>query len=281
MPSPDPEAEWWTTTDVAKYLNVGVSAVSTYRARGLMPAPSQTVGRTHLWRPATIIEWHAGRPRVHRQAADRYEYVPGSRETAFTRDHGTTWDDPGTRLDRVFETIPAGDDFGPLLELDAGALVLVRNFVFWANDTPQQMSRSALPLELVEGTPIVDPANEPWEGGTIAQMASIGVTVTEVEEEVGARRATDEERDTLQIKRGVPVLTITRRMLAGERPIEAAADIVIPADRAQLRYRTNVRATRRAIIPKHTARKRPGRSGGSTRSVTTDPEDWPAVEEAS
>ena len=60
---PDPEAEWWTTTDVAAYLGVQVGTVSSYRQREQMPAPDATIGRTHIWRPARIIEWHQSRPR--------------------------------------------------------------------------------------------------------------------------------------------------------------------------------------------------------------------------
>lgn len=61
--APDSEAEWWTTSDVATYLGVGVATVSAYRSRGQMPAPDKTIGRTHVWAPARIIEWHAKRPR--------------------------------------------------------------------------------------------------------------------------------------------------------------------------------------------------------------------------
>lgn len=61
---PDPEAEWWSSTDVAAYVGVRLGTVSTYRARGQMPEPDLTVGRhTHLWKPARIIEWHTTRPR--------------------------------------------------------------------------------------------------------------------------------------------------------------------------------------------------------------------------
>lgn len=60
---PDPEAQWWTTSDVAAYLGLRVGTVSSYNLRGQMPAPDMTVGRTHLWRPARIIEWHEARPR--------------------------------------------------------------------------------------------------------------------------------------------------------------------------------------------------------------------------
>jgi len=43
--SPDPNAEWWTTTDVVAYLGVRLATVSTYRKRGQMPAPDMTLGR--------------------------------------------------------------------------------------------------------------------------------------------------------------------------------------------------------------------------------------------
>lgn len=43
-----------------------------------MPAPDMTAGRTHLWKPARIVEWHAtrtragvgGRPRAVQQGDD-------------------------------------------------------------------------------------------------------------------------------------------------------------------------------------------------------------------
>lgn len=55
--APDPKAEWWTTTEVAAYLGVGVPTVSAYRSRRQMPLPDQTIGRTHMWRPERIIKW--------------------------------------------------------------------------------------------------------------------------------------------------------------------------------------------------------------------------------
>jgi hypothetical protein len=54
---PSPDAEWWTTTDVANYLGVRLATVGTYRMRGQMPAPDHKLGRTQLWRPRTIIQW--------------------------------------------------------------------------------------------------------------------------------------------------------------------------------------------------------------------------------
>ncbi len=59
----DPSAERSTTSDVAAYLGLRVSTVSSDRMRGQMPEPDMTLGRTHAWRPSKIIEWHQQRPR--------------------------------------------------------------------------------------------------------------------------------------------------------------------------------------------------------------------------
>lgn len=59
------QEELWTTADVARYLGVKPGTVSAYRHRQQMPAPLYTLGeRTHLWDPATIREWHAGRTKA-------------------------------------------------------------------------------------------------------------------------------------------------------------------------------------------------------------------------
>ena len=53
--------EWWTTGDVARALGLARGTVAAYLARGQMPAPDWRVGRTPLWRPATIHQWRDDR----------------------------------------------------------------------------------------------------------------------------------------------------------------------------------------------------------------------------
>lgn len=60
---PDPAAEWWTTADVAAFLGVRAATVSSYHRREQMPVADQKFGRTPVWRPQRIIDWHASRPR--------------------------------------------------------------------------------------------------------------------------------------------------------------------------------------------------------------------------
>jgi 8-oxo-dGTP pyrophosphatase MutT (NUDIX family)/predicted DNA-binding transcriptional regulator AlpA len=121
----DPTAEWWTTTDVAEYLGVRVATVSTYRKRGQMPAPDQSLGRSHVWRPSRIIAWHEGRPRpgtggrpVHRTDVD--ESPPARVEQSGPNSPGISpskwevfgervlYDNPWARLSKIDVQPPGG-----------------------------------------------------------------------------------------------------------------------------------------------------------------------------
>ncbi|SEF80067.1 transcriptional regulator, GntR family [Thermomonospora echinospora] len=176
------------------------------------------------------------RPAARRLAMSRYRNDPpaAAPATSFTRDQRIGWNE--YRLDKTFTRVRADPHLASLFELPAGTELLRRRFVFHSRGEPQQISVSYLPWSLVEGTPVADPAREPWPGGTPAQLASLGRPVTRVEESVQARMPTPEEVETLRITAGVPVLTITRRMFSGDRPYEVCRDIVIPADRVTLDY---------------------------------------------
>jgi GntR family transcriptional regulator len=89
---------------------------------------------------------------------------------------------------------------------------------------------------MVTGTPVADAANEPWPGGNTAQLHSLGVIITRIVENVRARMPLADEITALRIPAGVPVLAITRRTVAGDRVVEVAVDITLPADRNELRY---------------------------------------------
>lgn len=181
---------------------------------------------------------------VRRLAGDRYrrevEQIGGTSppETSFTRDQGIRWAE--YQLDKEFREVPASSAIAELFGVEPGAMLLERRFLFRALGVPQQTSVSCYLLDMVAGTPVADPANEPWPGGNIAQLRTLGIEVSSVEERVRARMPMRDEIEALNIPGGVPVLTITRRMLAGDRVVEVAQDIVLPADRAELHYRIDL-----------------------------------------
>jgi hypothetical protein len=59
-------ADWWTTRDVATFLDVTPSTIRAYAARGQMPEADRRIGREPVWRPETIRSWQSQRPRQRR-----------------------------------------------------------------------------------------------------------------------------------------------------------------------------------------------------------------------
>jgi GntR family transcriptional regulator len=155
-------------------------------------------------------------------------------DTPFTYDHR---DFQQFDLQRTLTPVPADETLAEVFGVDVGTMLLLREFTFVFDGEPHRASRSYLLLDMVDGTPIVDPAKEPWPGGTMAQLDSVGVRVSSVEEVVQARMPTPEERRDLRIDDGTPVLAVRRLMYAGDKVVEACVDIVIPADRVILHYR--------------------------------------------
>jgi GntR family transcriptional regulator len=177
-------------------------------------------------RAGTIVR---DRPPIHRMQADRYRTKPGPPSTAFTRDQGIGWAE--YRLDKRFEKVRADAALAALFECEPGEALLARHFVFYDNDQPTQMSTSYVRWSDVAGTPVADPINEPWPGGTRAQLAHIGIRVTRITESFTTGMPSEEEATTLRIGAAVPVLRFTRRHLADDgRVVEVAHPIVRRGD---------------------------------------------------
>ena len=155
-------------------------------------------------------------------------------ETTFTRDQKIDWAD--YRLDKEFTRVRADGELGALFELPAGTELLRRRFVFFARGEPQQISVNWVPGPRRPPPPGAPPAREPWPGGTLAQLAYLGHPPVRVEEAVRSRMPTPEEAETLRMSGGVPVLGITRRLLANAGVMEVCREIVLPADRVVLDY---------------------------------------------
>lgn len=169
------------------------------------------------------------RPPVHRLPANRYRNTPGAKSTPYTRDQNIGWSE--YRLDKRFERVEADAEVAALFAVEPGELLLARHFVFHDNDQPTQMSTSYVRWSDVAGTPVADPINEPWPGGTRAQLASLGIRVARIEESFTAGMPTEVEAAVLKLGPSVPVLRFTRKHVAeGGRVVEVAHPIVRRGD---------------------------------------------------
>lgn len=202
----------------------GVSETTARHAVGVLRGEGLVETRT---RAGTVVR---ERPPVHRLAADRYRTpAAGPPQTAFTRDQGIGWSE--YRLDKKFEKVKAGPQLAALFEAEPGEMLLARHFVFYDADQPTQMSTSYLRWSDVGGTPVADPINEPWPGGTRAQLATLGIEVARITEAFTVGMPTEAEAETLRIGAAVPVIRFTRRHITADgRVVEVAHPIVRRGD---------------------------------------------------
>jgi GntR family transcriptional regulator len=122
----------------------------------------------------------------------------------------------------------------------ATALVTATQYLLITDGEPVQLATSYEPAGLTEGTPVALPEQGPLAGrGVIERMASIGIDIDEVVEELTVRQAFLAEADALALPPGAAVLHIERLHRSRGEPIETA-DIVIPAQRFRLRYRFEI-----------------------------------------
>jgi len=197
----------------------GVSETTIRNALAVLRTEGLIETRT---RAGTIVR---DRPPVHRLAADRYRDQPGPPSTAFTRDQGIGWSE--YRLDKRFEKTRAGANLAALFECEVGEMLLARHFVFYDGDQPTQLSTSYLRWSDVTGTPVADPINEPWPGGTRAQLTHLGIHVNRITESFTVAMPTEDEATTLRIGGAVPVLRFTRRHIADDGRIAEVAHPIV------------------------------------------------------
>lgn len=157
--------------------------------------------------------------------------------SAFTADHGIGWD--AYRVESTYtEDVATGDD-AARLEVPHGSAVLRRSMVKFVADRPVQLQDSVMPLPLVTGTPVADVTRQPWPGGTLAELWSIGQVVTRVVEQTRARTPSTAERRLLEMEASGPVWDIVRTFYVGARPVEVST-VVCPAASIVLAYETDL-----------------------------------------
>jgi GntR family transcriptional regulator len=191
-------------------------------------------------------------PPVRHMATSRYQDEldllrslgdePHPESSAFTTDHGVDW--AAYSVQAAYSEDAANRDDVERLDITPGAPVLRRQLVKLVADRPVQVQESVIPLELVAGTPVADPERQPWPGGTIAELYSVGLEVAHVSEEARARTPSTAERRLLEMEAAGAVWDIVRTFYVGSgderRPVEYST-VVCPAASIVLAFATDLR----------------------------------------
>ncbi|OHV49314.1 GntR family transcriptional regulator [Pseudofrankia sp. BMG5.36] len=129
---------------------------------------------------------------------------------------------------------PAPSDMASRLGVDEGAQVLVRRRMYLADGEPMETATSYVPWEIAEGTAMTETQTGP--GGIYARIEERGHRLERFSEEVTARMPTDEERRTLRLVPGTPVIALVRTAFDESGMAVEVCDTVLAADRYVLSY---------------------------------------------
>ncbi|WP_030125713.1 GntR family transcriptional regulator [[Kitasatospora] papulosa] len=231
-----------TTADlVATYgvnKNTASKAVAKLKAAGILSGTAG--GRT----------WVRVRPQQVRRHNLRYhrEKAEALRSEEERRQYGVAEADSGLAVRELhedvyrYEIIDGPDDVRAILNVHGDARLLCRTYTRrHTAGAGASCSTSYLPHELVRANPdLLDASREPWPGGTMHQLSTVGVELDRIEDRILADMPTQDEQQLLDIPAGVPLLRIRKISFALTGEAVEVADIPLPADRSELIYTTTL-----------------------------------------
>jgi GntR family transcriptional regulator len=136
------------------------------------------------------------------------------------------------RTDVEVGQVPMPEDLAGYLDVPAGAPVLARARVMFANDVPVQVATSYLPLALAEGTAITEADTGP--GGIYSRLADIGQEPVAFREITRVRPPDPEEARTLQLDADHRVYDLVRIARTGEGRAVEICRTVMPVHQWEL-----------------------------------------------
>jgi GntR family transcriptional regulator len=193
----------------------------------------------------------APRQRVRRRNTERYQWekdrarlgeVERRRTGGTDHDTGLTVDD--LKFHAEYTPVKADEDMAAAFGLPVGTLLLRR--VYWTSSrhesAPLSVSYSYLVHDLIASNlDLLDQDNEPWPGGTMHQLHTVGIEIDQVIDEVRARPPSPDEAELLDIEPGVSVIALRKTSVDIQGRVVEVADVVFPGDRTELVYTTKLK----------------------------------------
>jgi len=144
-------------------------------------------------------------------------------DTSFIQDYGCAW--PEYSVDARCSRLPATSKHANLLRVETGTPVLFRHLVERVRGVPVQIRRSVMPWSVAGATDLAREDKQPWVGGTIAELFSLGMETTSVPEEYVSRIIRPDEAAELMMPNGIVIWDNTRQFMVGDVVGEASTVI--------------------------------------------------------
>ncbi|MEW2289625.1 GntR family transcriptional regulator [Streptomyces sp. NPDC047841] len=136
------------------------------------------------------------------------------------------------------ETVTPPYEVRQALGLGNDGQALLRKQILFLDDEPTELTRSYYPLELAEGTAIME--RRKIKGGTPTLLAGLGYPPVAFVDEVSSEIPTEEEVVALELPKDMPVMMTFRVVYSNsERPIEVSL-LTKAAHRYRMRYAVKV-----------------------------------------
>jgi GntR family transcriptional regulator len=165
---------------------------------------------------------------------------PLPNENAFTIENGAKWRDY-TEDPREFNAEAASALDRELLQIE-DAEVWRRRFVRRLWGRPFEIIRSAVPLQIAEGTLLMDPEAEPTPGGTIEVLFNAGYDPQLARHTVVGRAPNARERELLELKPADWVYDLLEVFTTADGTPVQAARTILPMAGAVLEFETDLSA---------------------------------------
>jgi GntR family transcriptional regulator len=156
-------------------------------------------------------------------------------------DTGLTPDNLAFRAE--YDEVPAPDDIADRFGIEPGTTMLRRRYWTFskAEDRPLTMSTSWLVREVVAPNPeLLSRSGEPWDGGTIHQLKTVGIEIDQIRDEVTARPPAPEETSALRLEQGVSVLVLRKTSIDIRGIVVEYAEVIMPGDRTEIVHTTQL-----------------------------------------
>jgi GntR family transcriptional regulator len=139
------------------------------------------------------------------------------------------------------ERIPAQEPLASVLQVAPGTELFQRAFQKTDRTTGalHEWSVSYIPIDLIKGNPdIVNKTDQPWSGGTLHQLQTVGIEVMQIVDEVTSAMPTTVDQQLWELEDGVPLLRVRRISIDDHNRVVEVSDAVFPADRTKLVFST-------------------------------------------
>lgn len=190
------------------------------------------------------------RSKIVREPQNRY---PWEKKRALLTEEqramtGVTEHDTGLSTDKLrfsaeFSIETADAHVADLFEAPAGTRVLHRKY--WTSSKEESAAISLVDswilYELASKNPdLLDSGKEPWPGGTLHQLSTVGVEVSQMSDRITARPPTVEEKEKLDLEPGTSVFVLYKTSYDLNGAVAEVSRVILPGDRFELLYHINL-----------------------------------------